>query len=189
MNRETQAFVLETLRLVDCPAVVDADALNALAGDPTGWKSLPDRTVRVLTPHPGEFARLQQAIGHPELASAEDHARLNAAAWLAAETVTTVALKGYRTVVTDGTRALVNTTGNPGMATGGMGDVLTGIVAALLARGMAGFEAGCLAAFAHGASADELAKDIGRFGFLAREVADRLPQVWRRIGNPSMGFR
>jgi NAD(P)H-hydrate epimerase len=88
-------------------------------------------------------------------------------------------LKGRGTVVTDGRRVRINTTGNPGMATGGSGDVLTGLVAALLAQGMMPFEATCLAAHVHGRAGDLAAAELGQPGLIATDILDRLPQAMR----------
>lgn len=186
--------------LVQCcpgPMVLDADGLNGMARtewfDAQHWRNrqaaavpAESRAIKpplVVTPHPGEMARLRGALkfNPPEVPSADD-GRLRCAAEFAIATNTIVVLKGHRTVVTDGRRAYINTTGNPGMATGGMGDVLTGLIAALIGQGLAAFEAAVLGVHAHGAAADLAAARIGPAGYLAREVADLLPAVIHRQG-------
>jgi len=154
---------------IDCPIVLDADGLFGLSGQ---LDLLHDREAPlVLTPHPGEAARLLETdVGH---LNAD---RVDAARRLAERSRAVVVLKGAGTVVSDPTgRVLIIPTGGPVLASGGTGDVLTGIVAALLAAGRPAFEAAALAAWWHGATADRL--DPGRvgFGLLASEIADGLP--------------
>ena len=90
-------------------------------------------------------------------------------------------LKGHRTLVTDGKRVYRNTTGNPGMATGGSGDVLTGVVAALVGQGMTSFDAACLAVWVHGRAGDVIASERGQMGLVARDLIEGLPRVWREL--------
>lgn len=187
VDAETRQFALDVATRVEKPMVIDADALNALSSRPAWWKPFP--APRVLTPHPGEFRRLQNGASVAELTSAEETERIRAASEFAMLTATTVILKGYGTVVTDGRRVFVNQTGNSGMATGGMGDVLTGIVAALVAAGMAPFDAARAAVHAHGTAGDIVAREIGPFGYTPRELSAALPRVWQRISRRSMGFR
>ncbi len=151
--------------------VVDADALNALAAEPQNLR--PARAARVLTPHPGEFARL---IGR----KLEGDERIAAAENLAAQLGAVVVLKGRHTLVTDGRRSWRNTTGNSGMATGGSGDVLTGVVAALLGQGMDPFDAARLGVFVHGLAGDLAAEAIGPIGMTAADIARWLPRAWLR---------
>jgi NAD(P)H-hydrate epimerase len=110
---------------VERPLVVDADALNALASSPAGFRKGPPGVPRIVTPHPGEFARLlttpTKAVQHDRETVAADFAREHGAI---------IVLKGHGTVITDGEKTAINTTGNSGMATGGTGDVLTGIITA-----------------------------------------------------------
>ena len=161
------------------PLVLDADGLNALAaGDAAVWGTRRGRPT-ILTPHPGELARIRASLGQPGDDGPGDDARVVAARGVATATGAVVVHKGHRTVVTDGPRVYINTTGNPGMATGGMGDVLTGLIAALVGQGLAPFDAACLGVHVHGAAADHLAGRRGPFGYLAREVADTLPGVLR----------
>ena len=152
------------------PAVVDADGLNAFGGRP---EALRGPGPRMLTPHPGEMARLlSRETGEVQ------RDRVAAARELAARSGAVVVLKGARTVTAapDG-EVRVNPTGGPGLATGGTGDVLAGAAGALLAAGLSPFEAGALAAYLHGLAAEPL----GSVGVLAGEVARELPAAWRRL--------
>ena len=163
-------FVRELLLAVpDTPAVVDADGLRAFIADPP---RRPGPTV--LTPHPGEFARL---VGKPVSAVQADREGLARA--LAKSRGVVVLLKGTATVVTDGDRLSVNPTGNPGMATGGTGDVLTGLLAAFLGQGLGGFDAAVLAAWVHGHAGDLAAEQLGRVALTAADVLGFLPAAVR----------
>ncbi len=168
--RETMELVVTLYRETALPMVVDADGLNCLVGqaDLLGQAGAP----RILTPHPGEMARLLgmsvTQVQADRLAIARDFARAHGVVLI---------LKGAATVVAapDG-RVAVNASGNAGMAAAGMGDVLTGLVGALLAQGCGAWESACLGVFAHGLAADRLAVHM-RYGYLASEVADELPTV------------
>jgi NAD(P)H-hydrate epimerase len=157
-----------------CPLVLDADGLNALAGElaPLGKA----RGGLVLTPHPGEAGRL---LGLETAAIQAD--RLGAARRLAAAAGAVAVLKGARTVIArpDGT-AYLNPTGNPGMATGGTGDVLAGLTGALLAQGLAPADAAVVATYAHGLAGDLAARVHGQLGLVASDLAAALGQVWSR---------
>jgi NAD(P)H-hydrate epimerase len=158
---------------LQAPLVLDADALNALADNTSvlGDSSAP----LVLTPHPGEFARLLQS----DVPSVQAHRQEMAVKFAATHGVVLV-LKGHATIVTDGRRVYVNATGNPGMATGGTGDVLTGLIAALLAQGLDGFAAAELGVYAHGVAGD-LARDyLGEVSLIASDLLDYLPRVMNR---------
>ncbi len=186
LSRDPAAAALARRLVADspCPLVLDADGLNAFqwrteplnatraAWSPTAPQGRA-RVTRVLTPHLGEMSRL---TGVPP-ADLEAR-RLDACREWAMKWGCVLVLKGAPTVVAgpDG-RASVNPTGNPGMATAGMGDVLTGIVAALLAQGLAPYDAARAAVFAHGMSADECTRAIGPVGFSAGDVAAALPRV------------
>ena len=154
------------------PLVLDADALNALAKDP----SLVDRLAHpaVVTPHPGEFARLTGLS--TKQVQAEREAIASRFAVRSPHLV--VVLKGNGTLVTDGERVYVNTTGNPGMATGGAGDVLTGIVAALLGQKLPAFEAAQLAVYTHGLAGDIARDHSGEVGLIAGDLVDALPDAF-----------
>lgn len=161
------------------PAVADADALNAFEGRSLRAGKFP----LVLTPHPGEAARLLRTT-----AAAVQEDRLGAARRLADRTGAVVLLKGHRTIVAEpGGEASFNSTGNPGMATAGMGDLLTGIVGAFLARGMAGRDAARLGAYVHGAAGDRAAAIRGPEGMIASDALEALPEAMQALGRVSGG--
>lgn len=163
------------------PLVVDADGLNALAGEPERLRDWPGPLV--LTPHPGEAARL---LGREVGADAQ--ARADAARELARRSGGICCLKGARTVVSDGAHLYVNDTGNPGMATAGAGDVLAGIAGAYLALTATGahpqwtpLDAACAAVRVHGQSGDLAAAHQGRRGLVASDLIVWLPAAQRRL--------
>jgi len=158
----------EIVRRAEKPMVIDADGLNLLAGhlDAVMLRSAPT----VLTPHPGEFARLDGARPPRDPAG-----RKAAAERLAEKAGCVVLLKGRGTVVTDGARTRVIETGNPGMATAGSGDVLTGMIAAFLAVLPSPLEAAVLGAHLHGLAGDLAAEELGETSLTAKDILDRLP--------------
>ena len=165
-------WVLEEVTL---PTVLDADGLNNLVGQ----VDLLERITRpvVITPHPGEFARL---VGKPTAEVMADRPA-QAAALASRSPHLTVVLKGEGTVVTDGTRCYVNSSGNPGMATGGSGDVLTGVIPALIGQGLPAFEAAVLGTYVHGLAGD-LAKDNdGEVGMIAGDIVDALADAFDHL--------
>ncbi len=165
--------VARLYRKITVPLVVDADGLNALAVQPDRLR-VPGG-VRVLTPHPVEFRRLTGgAVASRSVECQRAHA-------LAAECGVIVLLKGHETYITDGTTEYVNTTGNPGMATGGAGDVLTGMIVALLGQGMIPFDATCLAAHLHGRAGDLAAASRGEASMIARDIIDFLPAAMQEV--------
>ena len=148
------------------PVVVDADGINVLAGH---IDLLRGRTApTTLTPHMGEFRRL---IGQ----ACEDRVAESIA--FAADNNVILLLKGHRTVITDGTVCYVNNTGNPGMAVGGSGDVLAGIIVALLGQGIDPLEAAACGAWLHGAAGDICEKEIGQYGMLPSDILRVLPRL------------
>lgn len=194
---ETTALVCELVAEAEAPCVVDADGLNALAAAmhaaagresaaaDSGVVSLPvrPRGRLVLTPHPGEMARL---LGVSSKEVQDD--RLGTAERAAAGWNCTVVLKGARTVVAapDGT-TYVNVTGNPGMATGGSGDVLTGAVAGLLAQGLEPARAAAAAVYLHGRAGDLAAEAKGQMGLVASDILEWLPEAARETGQGGGG--
>ena len=161
------------------PAVADADALNVLDRKRLRAGKLP----LVITPHPGEAARL---LGTTAAAVQAD--RLGSSRSLADATGAIVLLKGNRTIVAEpGGAAAFNSTGNPGMATAGMGDVLTGVVGAFLARGMTARDAARLGAYVHGAAGDRAAAIRGHEGMIASDVVEALPEALLELGKASGG--
>lgn len=156
------------------PLVLDADALNALVGRSDVLR--PRRFPTVLTPHVGELSRL---INKP--ATEIQANRESFAAQFAASTNTHVVLKGHGTIVTDGKLSIVNATGNPGMATGGSGDVLTGVIAALIGQGMSPFDAAQLGVYVHGLAGDLAAESVGQVSLIARDIITALPAAFRKL--------
>jgi ADP-dependent NAD(P)H-hydrate dehydratase len=174
-SRGLSQLAIALYRDIPQPMVVDADALNALASSPTTLSA--HAGPRVLTPHPGEFARL---TGAPieEIAS---HREAVAEQFASAHDVVLV-LKGPGTIVCDGQRIFVNNTGNSGMATGGSGDVLTGLIAALLAQGMPPFEAAQLGVWLHGRAGDLAAAELSQPALIASDLPRYLGLAWKEIG-------
>jgi NAD(P)H-hydrate epimerase len=172
-SQDLTYLVRELYRHLPQPMVIDADGLNALAGAPAGLKDAAG--PRVLTPHPGEFSRLSG------VSAASRREQIDAARKLAALHGVVVLLKGHGTFVTDGQREAVNTTGNPGMATGGTGDVLTGILTALICQGLSAFDAAVLGAHVHGLAGDLAAKELGQVSLIARDLVGFLPAAFRSV--------
>ncbi|WP_407313379.1 NAD(P)H-hydrate dehydratase [Desulfosporosinus sp. SB140] len=176
-NPQFVGVLEQVLRIFSFPIILDADALNLISQELGLLEARNGRGPLILTPHPGEMARLCQC-------SVKDveRNRLDLALTKAVEWEAVVVLKGSVTIVAspDG-RAFFNPTGNPGLGTGGTGDVLTGSILAWLAQGVQPLEAACLGVYLHGKSADDLANDYGWSGFMASEVADRLPIVRRSL--------
>ncbi|MFY9342179.1 MAG: NAD(P)H-hydrate dehydratase [Planctomycetota bacterium] len=171
VSAATRTLVRLVLRTSKAPVVLDADALNVLA---PLRSPLACRAPLVLTPHPGEAGRL---LGTDSAQVQRDRpAALRA---LCARSGAVVVLKGAGTLVGDGRSLFVNRTGNPGMATGGAGDVLAGLLGALLAQGMAPFDAACLAVHAHGAAGDRLANWKGEAGLIASDLARAIAEDLR----------
>ncbi|MEW6429570.1 MAG: NAD(P)H-hydrate dehydratase [Thermodesulfobacteriota bacterium] len=174
----TAELVTELYRSVPLPMTVDADGLNVLA--PQFVSGMAGGGPRILTPHPGEMARISGLTTREIQAD-----RIETARKFAVEHGVVLLLKGAATVIAGPNgEAAVNPTGNAGMATGGMGDVLTGIIGGLLAQGMDPFVAACAGAFLHGLAADILAEKTP-WGYTAAEVADALPlALGRLLANP-----
>lgn len=173
LNPQTQELVRQLLPKIVKPLVLDADGLNALAGDLSvlRQRALP----MILTPHAGEMGRLIR-----QSADQVQSDRQRTAVEFAKKYKVVVVLKGQGTVVAayDG-RVYINDTGNPGMATGGSGDVLAGVIAGLLAQQLELFDAARLGAYLHGLAGDLAAKERGEVGLIASDIADRIPQAIR----------
>lgn len=171
-NPETAEAVLDLIRRTSLPMVLDADGLNIASKN---LEVLSKRTgFTVLTPHPGEFTRLSK-----QKTPSDEKGRSEAAKALAQKLSCTVLLKGHGTVVTDGNKSFKNPTGNPGMATAGSGDVLTGMVAALLAVLPPGIEPVALAAYLHGMAGDLAADALGEISMTAQDILFHLPDAIR----------
>ena len=172
---DTAQLVLSLYTELTIPAVIDADGLTLLAAT---LSELTPAAPRILTPHPGEMARL---TGKTTKDIQTD--RLRTAASFAQENKVILVLKGSRTVIAapDG-RVAINPTGNPGMAAGGMGDVLTGLIAGFLAQGLSPWQAACLGVYLHGLAGDRIVKKTGmKAGFLASELAAEVPLAMEEI--------
>ena len=165
-SAESDRLVLEVIQHCRCPLVLDADGINAVAGHMDVLRGA-DCPV-ILTPHEGEFRRLTQA---PEAD------RITGAQMLARETGCIVLRKGHETIVTDGKMTYVNRTGNPGMATGGSGDVLAGMIAALLGQGVPPLQAAAAAAWLHGKAGDLAAKKLGQYAMGPNDLLEQLPRL------------
>lgn len=163
---EVEKLVQALLARCPCPLILDADGINAVSGhiDILRGATCPI----VLTPHEGEFRRLTQA---PE------RDRVAGAVALANKTGCIVLRKGHETVITDGERTYVNRTGNPGMATGGSGDVLAGLLLALLGQGVPPLEAAATAAWLHGRAGDLAAELLGQYAMSPTDLLEALPRL------------
>lgn len=173
------ALARRLLSILDGPLVADADALNALAAQGLGKNR---KAPWIVTPHPGEAARLLKTTARKIVAD-----RAGAADQLAERLGAVVLLKGAGTIVTDGDARFVNGTGHPGMATGGMGDVLTGLIAALIPQVRSSspreacLRAAAAAAWLHGWAGEQAAREVGPVGLMASDVAARLPAAFKEI--------
>ena len=162
----TLAVVKAVLEHAECPVILDADGINVLSAHRDILRGRKYATI--LTPHDGEFTRIGGILGEERMASA---------AALAKNLGCIVLLKGHRTCITDGDNGYVNQTGNPGMATGGSGDVLAGILVSLLGQGIPPLEAAACAAWLHGAAGDFCAAEMGQYGMLPTDMLNCLPRL------------
>jgi NAD(P)H-hydrate epimerase len=167
-SAELDELVGWLFRELEQPAVFDADGLNALSHAGLTKSKAP----RILTPHPGEFRRLAR---DPDL-SADRLA--DRAIEIASQHGVVIVLKGHRTLITDGERREVNDTGNPGLATGGTGDVLTGVITALVCQGLESFDAARLGVYLHGLAGDLCADELGEVSMTAADLVDFLPDAF-----------
>ena len=175
-------LIAELYQQANVPMVFDADALNCLAQ--RNINSLKPAGPRVLTPHLGEFRRL---IGNEALEIGSASERV---VDFAKETGTVVLLKGHKSLVTDGAHRYENKTGNPGMATAGSGDVLTGLITALICQHFSPYEAACTAAHIHGLAGDFAAESFGQVSMTSQDIIDALPAATKRNFNENrrIGF-
>jgi hydroxyethylthiazole kinase-like uncharacterized protein yjeF len=172
---DSYAFVRELVSQIELPLVIDASGLNAFAG--RAAEINPANRPRVVTPHPGELARL---LGRETKEINEN--RVEAARVAAHICNCVVVLKGHHTLIADAEGHVnVNPTGNPGMASGGMGDVLAGMLVALLGRGIDPFDAACTAVYLHGFAGDLLAEVAGDTGLAAMDLAERIPAAIQKL--------
>ena len=171
-DEEVSDLVRTLAASIENPTVIDADGLNALAGDPACLKRASG--PRILTPHPGEMARLAGLTSEQVQAN-----RTQTATDFASEYGVLVVLKGNDTIVSGGDLVYINHTGNPGMATAGTGDVLTGLIAGLLAQGLGAFQASQLGVYLHGMSGDIAASAMTQYCVTARDLLDFMPEAFR----------
>ena len=170
---ETVSALLEQVDICEVPMVLDADALNILGENRSYLSRLPKGSI--LTPHPKELERL---VGKCQ----NSYERLERARELARQAEVHIVLKGaYTAVISPDGKCRFNTTGNPGMATGGSGDVLTGVLLALLAQGYAAGDAALLGVYVHGLAGDLAADELGQTGLIAGDLVRYLPQAWKEL--------
>ncbi len=165
-SQGTLEVVKAVLSHAKCPIVLDADGINVLSGHKDLLRGRVYPTV--LTPHEGEFIRFGGVVGAD---------RMVAAAYYAREWNCILLLKGHETCITDGVIHYRNCTGNPGMAVGGSGDVLAGILVSLLGQGLAPLEAAACGAWLHGFAGDICAREIGQYGMLPTDILNVLPRL------------
>ena len=165
-SEDVQCVVETVLTQAKCPVVLDADGINVMSGHMDIVRGR--ETPTILTPHDGEFVRMGGCIAENRMDSAVQKARdLNSI----------ILLKGHETCITDGKHHYLNTTGNPGMAVGGSGDILAGMIAALLGQGIAPLEAAACAAWLHGAAGDLCEEKFGQYGMLPTDMLQMLPRL------------
>lgn len=165
-SEDTLAVTRAVLENACCPVVLDADGINVIAPhkDILRGRSMPT----IITPHDGEATRLLGSVGNNREAYAVSFAR---------DLGCIVLLKGHRTVITDGKQVYINQTGNPGMAVGGSGDVLAGMIVSLLGQGIAPLEAAACGAWLHGAAGDLCAGELGQYAMLPTDMLHALPRL------------
>ena len=162
----TRAVIQAVLEAAKCPVVLDADGINGICRHRDILRERHYPTI--LTPHAGEFQRLGGEIGGDQLTSAQRFAR---------EYGCILLLKGHHTVITDGIESYVNQTGNPGMAVGGSGDVLAGMIAGLLGQGLSPLNAAACGAWLHGAAGDLCAEKMGQYAMLPTDMLEVLGRL------------
>lgn len=172
----TKMLVAELLAEIEQPVVLDADGINALEGDMEVLRKRGFRTV--ITPHPGELARLMRKDVEEIQSNRSDMARS-----VAEVTGAVVVLKGHRTVVANPEGKLyVNETGNSGMASGGTGDILTGMIASFIGQGIDDYSSAVCAVYIHGMAGDIAAEEVGQFSMTASDILDFLPEAFDKAG-------
>ncbi len=165
-NKGTKNIVETVLNAYSGTVILDADGINALDGNIDILRGRTGTTI--LTPHAVEFQRLGGVLTEDRVSSATDFAKHSNAV---------VLLKGHKTVITDGMVLYINPTGNPGMAVGGSGDVLAGMITSLVGQGLTPIEAAACGAWLHGAAGDLCAKEIGQYGMLPSDMLQVLPRL------------
>jgi NAD(P)H-hydrate epimerase len=172
--KHTQQFVLDMIKNLKIPVIIDADGLYPLRGR---WDIIAQREhLTILTPHCGEMSRLTGMSVDNIQKNRQAIAKSIAQRWNCI-----IVLKGYKTVCTDGKRVYINNTGNPGMATGGMGDALSGIIGAFAGRNIDPFNATCCAVYIHGYAGDIASRNIGQTSVLATDTISCLPIILKKL--------
>jgi len=166
LSRQLNGFVDKIISSVDIPIVLDASALSAYEGKADKLKNA--KAKLILTPHAGEFRKLQSGIRNEDLG-------INAVKDFAKRNSLTCLLKGHNTIVSDGKREYINKSGTPAMATAGSGDVLSGIISAFCARGFDPFEAAKFGAYVHGLAGELAEKEKGENGVTASDICEKIP--------------
>lgn len=164
----TLEAVRTVLMYADCPVVVDADGINVLRPHKDLLRGRTAPTI--LTPHDGEFLRFGGQLGDN---------RMESAAAFSLEWNCILLLKGHRTCITDGQTGYINHTGNPGIAVGGSGDILAGMIVSLIGQGIAPLEAAACGAWLHGAAGDLCAEEIGQYGMIPTDMLTRIPRLMK----------
>jgi len=173
-NLETQRLIKELIPSIKKIMVIDADALNAIAGDVSILRTTKRKCI--VTPHPGEMSRLiKKGLNYIQ------KNRLGVAKKFSNNYNTVVILKGADTIVTDGNRDYINKTGNPGMASAGSGDVLTGVIGGFLAQGLKVFDAARLGVYVHGLAGDLAAEEKGEVSLIASDILEKLPEAIKLV--------
>lgn len=165
-SEDTFQITAAVLQNAGCPVILDADGINLVSGHKDLLRGRDKPTI--LTPHEGEFRRLWGPVGKDRMASAATAAR---------ELNSILLLKGHETCITDGYAEYRNPTGNPGMAVGGSGDVLAGIIAGLIGQGLSPLEAAACGAWLHGRAGDVCAQELGQYGMLPSDMLQVLPRL------------
>lgn len=166
ISEGTSQIVQYILKEAKCPVVLDADGISMAASHKDILRERTSATV--LTPHAGEFSRLTGTMPADRVSDAKDAAR---------DMNVIMVLKGHETVITDGKCCYINNTGNPGMAVGGSGDVLAGVIVSLLGQGVDPLQAAACGVWLHGAAGDVCAESIGQYGMLPSDMLNVLPRL------------
>ena len=174
-NPETGELVKQLVKSCPVPLIIDADGLNLIAGDLSVLKG--SKSALILTPHPGEICRLT-GLTKEELFKD----RAGTAGLFARDNNLILVLKGAGTLIASPEGPLrINLNGNPGMATGGTGDILTGLIAGFMVQGLKGREAACLGVYVHGAAGDRAAEKVGQISLIASDLLEEIPSALNRL--------
>lgn len=174
--KDSDIFMENLITKVNMPIVIDADGINAISKNPEILNKLTEKHSAILTPHPMEMSRLS---GYSVKEIQENREKI--ALEVSKKYNVILVLKGHNTIVTDGHGIYINNTGNPGMATAGSGDVLTGIILSLLGQGIEGFDAAKLGVYIHGLSGDIASFEIGEDGLMAGDIIRYIPKAIKNI--------